>query len=131
MEDGICLDTDFLVNFLRRKKEEVDFIKENEAEKDFAMTFVNAFELYYGAYKSGAREQNLEAVARLLERIPVLESSHSVMKKAGEMLARLEKEGKLIDFRDLFIGAAALTYGYGLKTGNVKHFEKINGLKIV
>ena len=52
MEDKICLDTDFLVNFLRNKKEEADFIKENEISKNLATTYINLFELYYGAYKS-------------------------------------------------------------------------------
>jgi len=131
MENNICLDTDFLVHFLRKRKEETEFIAKNETEKDIAMTFVSVFELYYGAYKSSAREQNIEAVAGLIERIPVLQSSHEVMKKAGEILAGLEKEGKVVEFRDIFIGATCMAYGYGLKTGNKKHFEKISGLRLV
>ena len=131
MENNICLDTDFLVHFLRKRKEETEFITKNEVEKEIAMTFVSVFELYYGAYKSAAREQNIAAVAKLIERVPVLQSSQDVMKKAGEIFAKLEREGKAIDFRDLFIGATCLVYGYGLKTGNTKHFEKISGLGLV
>ena len=56
MEDKICLDTDILVNFLRNKKEEVDYIQKHEGKVIFATTPINIFELYYGAYKSGRRE---------------------------------------------------------------------------
>ncbi|HII29807.1 TPA: type II toxin-antitoxin system VapC family toxin [Candidatus Woesearchaeota archaeon] len=39
MGNKICLDTDFLVDFLRDKKEEVDFIKKNETDKELATTY--------------------------------------------------------------------------------------------
>ena len=131
MEDKICLDTDFLVNFLRDKEEEVEFIKKNELDKDLATTYVNVFELYYGAYKSSQIQNNLKAISLLLNRINILNFSDDSVKKAGEALAKLEKECKSIEFRDLFIGTIALVNGYGVKTNNVKHFNRIEGLKIV
>lgn len=39
--------------------------------------------------------------------------------------------GIVIPFADLLIGGTALHYGYGLMTRNLRHFEKIPGLKIV
>ena len=131
MEDKICLDTDFLVNFLRNQKEEVEFIKKNEINKDLATTYINLFELYYGAYKSNEKENNLKAIALLLSRINVLDFSINSVKKAGEVLAKLEKEGNIIEFRDLFIGTIALTSDYSIKTKNIKHFSRIDGLNIV
>lgn len=131
MEDKICLDTDFLVNFLRNNKEEVEFIKINEIEKDLTTTYVNLFELYYGAYKSSEKESNLKAISLLLSRINILNFSNDSVKKAGEVLAKLEKEGKLIEFRDLFIGTIALVNDYSIKTKNIKHFNRIEGLKVL
>ncbi len=131
MEDKICLDTDFLVDFLRNKKEAVEFIKDNEINKDLATTYINIFELYYGAYKSNKRQDNIKAITLLLNRIEVLDFSDGAVKKAGEVLAELEKEGKSIEFRDLFIGTIALVNNYSIKTNNVKHFERIEGLNIL
>lgn len=131
MDYKICLDTDFLVDFLRNKEEEVEFIKKNEMSKDLATTYINLFELYYGAYKSNKKEENLRAITLLLERINVLNFSNDSVQKAGEILAKLEKKGDLIEFRDLFIGAIALVNNYAIKSKNVKHFNRIDGLKIL
>ena len=131
MESKICLDTDFLVNFLRNKREEADFIKINEADKDLATTYINLFELYYGAYKSQERENNLKAISLLLSRLNILNLSDESVKKSGEILVKLEKEGKTIDFRDLFIGTIALVNNYSLKTNNIRHFNRIEELRIM
>ena len=130
MEDKICLDTDFLVNFLRNSKEEAEFIKKNELNKDLATTYINLFELYYGAYKSSQKQNNLKAISLLLNRLNILNLSDDSVKKAGEILAKLEKEGKMIEFRDLFIGTIALVNNYSIKTKNIKHFNRIEGLEI-
>lgn len=131
MEDKICLDTDFLVNFLRNNKNEVEFIKENEMANELATTFINIFELYYGAYKSNNRDENIKLVNMLLNRITLLNLSHEASEKAGEISARLEKEGNILEFRDILIGTIALVNGYSIKTNNAKHFDKIDGLNII
>lgn len=131
MDNKICLDTDFLVNFLRNKKEEVEFIKKSEADNDLATTYINLFELYYGAYKSNEKENNLKAISLLLSRINILNFSDESVKKAGEILAKLEKEGRLIEFRDLFIGTIALVNNYPIKTKNIRHFSMVEGLAIL
>lgn len=131
MEDKICLDTDFLVNFLRNNKEEVEFVKKNEVEKDLATTYINLFELYYGAYKSSETQDNLRAISLLLSRINILNFSNDSVKKAGEISAKLEKGGKPIEFRDIFIGTIALVNDYSIKTRNIKHFNRIEGLNIL
>jgi len=131
MENKICLDTDFLVNFLRNKKEEAEFVKEHESDKDLATTFISLFELYYGAYKSDEKQNNLKAIELLLSRINVLNLSNESVKKAGEILAKLERKGDLIDFRDLLIGTIALVNNYSIKTRNIKHFQRIEGLRTI
>ncbi|MBI2652971.1 type II toxin-antitoxin system VapC family toxin [Candidatus Woesearchaeota archaeon] len=131
MEDKICLDTDFLVNFLRNNEEEIEFIKKNEVNKDLATTYINIFELYYGAYKSNKKNINLKAISVLLSRINILNFSNESVQKAGEILAKLEREGKSIEFRDIFIGTIALVNNYCIKTNNIKHFNRIEGLNIL
>ena len=131
MEDKICLDTDFLVNFLRNSKSEVEFVKKNETDKELATTFINLFELYYGAYKSSNRDENISLVKKLLSRISLLNLSLESSEKAGEVSSQLEKEGNLLEFRDILVGTIALVNGYSIKTNNVKHFSKIDGLNVI
>ena len=130
METQICLDTDFLVNFLRNKKEEVEFIEENETRAIFSTTAINLFELYYGAYKSGVAE-NIVKLEELQQRLRILPASTEAMRKAGEILAALGKQGQLLDFRDLLIGTIALTERFSLKTNNKKHFVRMPHLKVI
>ena len=131
MENKICLDTDFLINFLRNKKEEVEFVKTHEINNELATTYINIFELYYGAHKSNKTQDNLNAIQLLLNRMNILNLSNDSANKAGEILAKLEKQGKLIDFRDLLIGTIASVNNYPIKTKNTKHFGMIDGLTIL
>ena len=131
MEQKICLDTDVLINFLRNKKEEVKFILEQEERNEITTTYINLFELYYGAYKSKEQQKNLEAVNLIIDRITILNLTLLSVKKAGEILAQLEREGEKVDFRDILIGTIALLHNCILKTNNTKHFSKIEGLKLV
>lgn len=130
MEDSICLDSDFLIDFLRNKPEAVNWIKENE-EKVLATTIINAFELYSGAYRAKDCEEKLTALKKLLEKLKILNFSLKSAEKAGKQDALLEKSGKAIDKRDLFIGIIALTEGFSIKTNNKKHFQRIDGLNVL
>lgn len=129
LEHKICLDTDFLVNFLRNKKEEAEFIEKYEEQVIFSVTTITIFELYYGAYKSGFL-RNVLKVEELEARLRVLSGSTEAMKKAGEILAILEKNGEVIEFRDLLIGCTAMMEGFSIKTNNKKHFQRIPNLVI-
>lgn len=131
MADKICIDSDVLINFLRNKEDTVAFIIENEEKHELATTDINAFELYHGAYVSEKSTENVKQVDLLLERIIVLPYTTGIAKFSGELLAELKKEGKTIEFRDLFIGSIARANGYKLKTNNTKHFKRIKGLEIV
>lgn len=124
LEDRICLDTDFLVNFLRDKIEELEYVKQHEGKVVFATTHINLFELYYGAYKSKSYK-NVLKLEELQHRLRILNLSKDCVKNAGEILAGLEKQGEMIDFRDLLIGCIAKRENFCLKTNNKKHFQKI------
>ena len=131
MENKICLDTDILVDFLRNKKETVDFIKYIEKNHRLATTHINLFELHYGACKSARKERSLKAIEDLTKRLEILNLSIQSVEKAGELSAKFEKEGTPLDFRDLLIGTVALINNYPIKTNNKRHFSRIDGLKIL
>jgi predicted nucleic acid-binding protein len=51
--------------------------------------------------------------------------------KGGSYLSKLKKSGMLIESEDLLIAATALANQMKLATGNVKHFNRIDGLELV
>ncbi len=129
MESKICLDTDFLIDFLREKKYAVEFIKEKEEKTELATTIITLFELYCGAFNSKKIEK-IQVIDSLSEKLTLLNLSKEASKKAGEIYSILSKKGKIIDFRDILIASITLTNNFSLKTNNLKHFQKITELKI-
>ena len=125
MENTICLDTDFLVDFLRKKEDTIKWIKENEEEYHLSTTIINVFELYCGAYKSSQKENNLKTIEELLNKLDILEITKEIAKIAGEQAAILEKEGNMLEFRDILIAAIALSNNYLLKTNSESPHSKL------
>ena len=87
-------------------------------------------ELYYGIEKSTRKSENKAATEEFLEGVEIVYSDHEIMAKFGELKGILERQGTRIDDADLIIAATALCRNAVLVTGNVKHFERIDGLRI-
>ena len=106
-------------------------ITQLQEKTELATTIINAFELYYGAYKSKQVGANLSSVKGFLSTIQLLTMDEGSAEKSGEVLASLEREGKAIDPRDLFIGCTAVKNGYAVLTNNREHFERIPQLLVL
>lgn len=129
MENMICLDSDFLIDVLRNKEESKKWLEENK-DKILCTTIINIFELFYGAYKSN-RKKEIDSCNELLDDLPILELSINAAKRSANVAADLDKTGKPIGFRDVFIAGIVLTENISLKTNNKKHFENIEDLQII
>ena len=127
--ETLCLDTDILIDFLRGQGEVVGKIRKLEEGFVLATTTVNLFELYFGAYKTG-KERNIEAVNDLADRVEVLGLNEKSAKLAGKVMAELEREGLKIGVRDTMIAGIVLENDVTLYTRNVKHFRRIEGIRL-
>ncbi|MHA1363161.1 MAG: type II toxin-antitoxin system VapC family toxin [Candidatus Freyarchaeota archaeon] len=125
--ETLCLDTDILMDFLRGKiKKKIERLEE---EFQLTTTTINLFELYYGAYRTG-REGNVRSVDELDERLEALRFTDESAKLSGGILAELERRGQTVDFRDVMIAGIVLENDVMLYTRNVKHFERIDGIRL-
>ncbi|RCV65169.1 putative hydrolase [Methanophagales archaeon] len=131
MEEGLIVDTDILIDLLRKKDYAVSQIKKLEDKVELATSAINAFELYRGAYKSQNQEKNLASVKGLLNSLRMLNTDEDSMEMAGNMTASLERDGNMMDIRDLLIASIALVNGFGILTNNIRHFNKIKHLKVI
>jgi tRNA(fMet)-specific endonuclease VapC len=125
-----CLDTDFLITFLRR-----DYAAEKKMEEllesgmsQATTTAVNALELYKGAFKSDDRIREIERVRRLLGMFNILALDIKAAEIAGEVHARLKSNS--IGESDILIASIAMANGQTLLTRNARHFERVPGLKV-
>ena len=128
----IVIDTDILIDLLRNKTKVVNSLSQMETKGySLATTTINAFELFYGAYKSKKREKNVASTETLLKRLIILTMELASAQNAGRIYTELEKQGEPIGLRDVMIGAIAITKGYRLATRNIEHFQKIKGLNLI
>lgn len=126
----ILLDTDILIDLLRGSEEVTQKINQLEGRGTLLSTStLNAFELFYGAYKTSNREENVEATRTLLDRLIIHDLDMAASEKAGEVQAYLE-EGTPLEFRDTLIASVALTQNITLYTRNTRHFQRIPRLKL-
>ena len=87
-------------------------------------------ELYYGAFKSSIRDKELERVDRFVDIFPEVKLSKRSMRRFGEIKASLERKGVRLADADIIIGSIAIEEGLALVTGNVRHYNRIEGLAI-
>ncbi|MGI0078179.1 MAG: type II toxin-antitoxin system VapC family toxin [Nitrososphaerales archaeon] len=125
-----CIDTDFLIAILRGKEDARRKMQELDRESRQATSSVTAFELFYGAYKSSEKTKSVEKVSTLLGRLDVLPLDYESSNRAGEVLASLSEDGKMIDFRDALVAGISMVNSMSLVTRNDKHFSRIRGLEI-
>jgi len=126
----IVLDTDILVNILRRKnrgEQWKDFLK----DKSIAFTTITAFELFIGAEISKKYDQNMKAIKSLIQQFPVLPLSIKSSYIAATIFSDLQKKGQMIELNDIYIAAVTLEHGAELATDNVNHYQRVSQLKII
>ena len=88
-------------------------------------------EMVYGAYRSPRREHFLQQLEeRVWPNVRVLSFNRSAGETYGRLRAELEQAGTPLAEPDLRIAATALTHGLTVVTGNVRHFQRVPGLRV-
>ena len=127
----VLLDTDILIPYLRNdpiiKKKISEQLNKNIL---LSTTSINVAELYFGAYLSEKTKENLSSVKKLISKLDIISFNQLHGRIYGEIRAKLQKQGELINELDIFIAAICLEKDITLITRNIKHFEKVNELKI-
>jgi predicted nucleic acid-binding protein len=123
------IDSDILIYFLKGKKEVVKKLSQIPIDNLY-ISRINYTELIYGAYNSARVEQNLKIIEPFLENFKVLEFDKSSSLIFAKEKARLKKQGNIIADMDLMIASIAINNDCSLLTNNLKHFERIQDLKI-
>jgi predicted nucleic acid-binding protein len=99
-------------------------------EKQFTSSIVIG-ELYKGACRSRACKHHLSNIEqRILPAITVLPFDIRTAKIFGKIRANLEEAGAILPDADIQIAATALCHGLELVSGNLRHFQRIHGLRL-
>lgn len=123
-----CLDTTFLVDFLRGNTT----ITARPGE--LCTSAINVFEVYMGVYAlrdPTHRDRELKHVDQLFNTLEILPLTSPSAQQAAEIAGTLIREGKQIDEHDAITAAVALAHGVSaIYTRNVSHFKLIPGITV-
>ena len=124
----ILLDTNVVIAFFNGNQAVLKRIQ-SEIGRIALSTLVIA-ELDYGAKASQKAKENIEKLHRFVDIIRVIPFDLECAKIFGTIKSKLRKIGKPTGETDALIAATAMAYRALLITGNRKHFENIEGLKV-
>ena len=101
-----------------------------EHDDECCISPITAIELLYGAYNAPQRyrEHEIEKAKLLIHHYPIVGIDDVAEFFATEKL-RLESIGMSIEDFDLLIGASCHVSDLTIVTHNIKHFNRIQGLK--
>ena len=129
----VCLDTDVLIDYLRKPSDEVKRVMESVFERKLSActTSVNAFEIWFGAYLAPEKAELARCTEDFLSQLEVVDFDYASSVEAGRVLADLRKRGTPVEIRDLFVGCVCKVNNMQIITRNLKHYSRIRGLKIL
>jgi tRNA(fMet)-specific endonuclease VapC len=122
------LDTDIVIYSLKGHSTVKKNLERN-LHAALKISIVTLMELYYGAYKSQKVASNIGKIKRIEDAVEIIALGRESAEIYAMLKADLEKAGIPLDDFDLILAACALSYDLVLVTNNVKHFQRIQGLK--
>jgi predicted nucleic acid-binding protein len=128
----ICLDSSFLIDFLRKDSAAIEKIKILE-EENFSISAISVFEVALGFNLmkefSSAKYEKFRDIVEELDMLD-LDLKSSIL--SSRISASLTKEGKTIDQSDCLIAGTMISNGINnILTNNKQHFETIKGINVI
>ena len=124
----VLVDTSVLIDFLRKTNKQKTLlwqIKEN-GYRCFIST-ITIFELYAGAIS----KKHYDDLSILLKWFEIEAFSEKTAKISAKIYNNLKSQNRLIEFRDIFIGATAIILDIPVITLNTKHFRRMKKIRIL
>jgi predicted nucleic acid-binding protein len=134
---GVVLDSSVVIKAERQRLDVALFLKHVAAqigECEVALCSISVAELAHGIYRADTAERRqarrvfLDDLKATVQVYPITGDTAELV---GKISAESSKLGITIPFDDLLIGACALERGYAIATHNLRHFQKIPGLKLI
>ena len=123
----ILIDTSILIDYYRKTdKANSMWIALVRQGYEFSISAITKYEIY-----SGATRGQLDFWVNIMQAINILSFDGTTVNAAVRINTILKKKRKQIDLADLFIAATAIANNLPLATLNIKHFDRIEELKIV
>ena len=124
---GMVVDTSIFIEFLRAKDKTKTALFLIPDTNHIYISAVTLYELLIGANTP----EKVNDIKIPTQDLPVLSFNEDVAIRAAQIYLMLRQQNKMIEFRDIFIAATCIVNNLPVKTLNLKHFERIDGIIIV
>ncbi len=123
----LLLDTSILIEYFRKSnKENSVFYSLLDSYNTFAISAFTKFEIEIGSSELHAKFWN-----ELLTKVKVFSFDENTAKICSNIYKNLKSQNQIIEFIDLAIACTTLQNNLEIATLNVKHFQRIENLKII
>ena len=130
---ALLIDTSVFVAVERAGGDPSDLLEKVGAER-VGLSAITASELLHGVHRADSavrRDRREKFVEKILATLPIIPFTLEIARIHSRIWADLQAKGEVIGAHDLLIAATALRYDRSVATRNVRHFERIPGLKVV
>lgn len=128
--ENVCLDSCFIIDLLRKDEGAREFLEKNTAA--LYITDLNLFEISDGAVFGKGGKKNIGILFNLLDDVQIIPALGNYGLNAAKISASLQRKGSPVGDMDCLISSVMLNSGINkIVTRNVKHFEKIPGIKVL
>lgn len=123
------LDTNVCIHALKRHNREVE-TRFTEHSGRMALSDISLYELFYGAQRYEDPSRRLNIIEAFVSRLEILPFDSRAALHAGQIRADIERKGQMIGAYDIMIAGCARSQGLILVTGNIREFERVDGLRL-
>ncbi len=123
----MVVDTGIFIEHLRAKEKDKTTLYDIYETGSLFISSITFYELMAGATTEAKRKD----ILILTKNFQKLDFTSPIALRAATIYQQLKKQNQLIEFRDIFIGATCLEFGFPVVTMNKKHFRRIKGLKLI
>ncbi len=128
MEDQrVLIDTSIVIEHLRKRNKQKSILFKIIENYEIVLSSISVFELYAGATDHRKRLD----IENILSAVEVIPFTSAIALRAAQVYLFLRKTNNVLDIRDIFIGATALTFNLPLLTLNRSHFKRIPELELI
>lgn len=123
----VLIDTSVIIDHLRKRDKQKSTLFNIAGRFDLFVSSITVFELFAGA----TDERKKKDIENIISTTEVVSFSTDIAKEAGELYISLKKENRILEIRDIFIAATAVTFNLPIVPLNREHFERVKKIEIL
>jgi tRNA(fMet)-specific endonuclease VapC len=123
------VDADWIINAAKQRRGAIESLKEL-ADAGLYVSIVALAEVFEGAHRTPNPQAYIESYKSVLDLFEIINLNEDIMSAFAETRALLRRQGTIIPDFDILIGVTAVHYDLTLLTFNIRHLNRIPGIRI-